>query len=60
MVLLDQLFCDNFLAKSIWESKSFENSYQRVQIIDILLKYILSYEFFNDLDAQTDFEKKLS
>ena len=29
-----------------------------MQIIDILLKYILSHEFFNDLDAQSDFEKK--
>ena len=29
-------------------------------MIDILLKYILWYEFLNDLDAQTDFDKKLS
>ena len=29
-----------------------------MQIIDILLKYILWYEFLNDLDAQNDFEKK--
>ena len=27
-------------------------------MIDILLKYILQYEFLNDLDAQNDFEKK--
>ena len=53
MVLLDQLFC-----KSLWEYKSFENSYQRVQMINILLKYILWYEFSNDLDAESDFEKK--
>ena len=26
-------------------------------MIDILLKYILWYEFLNDLDAQRDFEK---
>ena len=26
-------------------------------MIDILLKYILLYEFFNYLDAQSDFEK---
>ena len=26
-------------------------------MIDILLKYILWYEFFNDLDAQSDFDK---
>ena len=26
-------------------------------MIDILLKYILYYEFFNDLDAQSDFDK---
>ena len=47
-----------FLSKSLWDSKSFENSYQRVQMIDILLKYILRYEFLNDLDARSDFEKK--
>ena len=28
-----------------------------MQMIDILLKYILYYEFFNDLDAQSDFDK---
>ena len=27
-------------------------------MIDILLKYILWYEFLNDLDAKRDFEKK--
>ena len=27
-------------------------------MIDILLKYILWYEFFNDLDAQSYFHKK--
>ena len=26
-------------------------------MIDILLKYILRYEFLNDLDAQSDFLK---
>ena len=26
---------------------------------DILLKYILCYEFLNDLDAQRDFEKNI-
>ena len=46
------------LSKSLWESKSLDNSYQRVQMIDILLKYMLWYEFVNDLDAQSDFEKK--
>ena len=30
----------NFLSKSLWASKSFKNSYQRVQMIDILLKYV--------------------
>ena len=29
-----------------------------VQIVDILLKYIVWYEFLNDLDAQSDFDKK--
>ena len=28
-------------------------------MIDILLKYILSYEFLKDLDAQSDFDKKI-
>ena len=59
MALLDQLFCEFFLSKSLWESKSFKNSYQRVQMIDILLKYILWYESLNDLDAQSDFDKNI-
>ena len=28
-------------------------------MIDILLKYILWYEFLNDLYAQSDFDKKI-
>ena len=28
-------------------------------MIDILLKYILWYEFLNDLDAQSKFDKKI-
>ena len=28
-------------------------------MIDILLKYILSNDLFNDLDAQKDFDKKI-
>ena len=27
-------------------------------MFDILLKYILWYEFLNDLDTQSDFDKK--
>ena len=46
------LFVTNFL------SKSFENAYEKVQMIDILLKYFLCYEFSKDLDAYSDFEKK--
>ena len=30
-----------------------------MQMIDILLKCILWYEFLNDLDAQSDFDKKI-
>ena len=30
-----------------------------VQLIDTLLKYILLYAFLNDLDAQSDFDKKI-
>ena len=30
-----------------------------MQMIDILLKYILWYEFSNDLDVQSDFDKKI-
>ena len=29
-------------------------------MIDILLKYILWYDFLNNLDAQRDFEKNFS
>ena len=29
-----------------------------MQMIDILLKYILWQEFLNNLDAQSDFDKK--
>ena len=28
-------------------------------MIDILLKCILCYEYFNDLDAQSDFDKNV-
>ena len=48
---LPTFFVTNVLPKSLWASKSFKNPYQRVQMIDILLKYILWYEFLNDLDA---------
>ena len=47
------------LSKPLWASKSFKNSYQIMQMIDIFLKYILWYEFLNDLDAQSDFDKIL-
>ena len=30
-----------------------------MQMIDILLKYILWYEFLNNLDAQSDFDKNI-
>ena len=46
------------LSESLLPFKSFKNPYQRVQMIDILLKYILWYEFVSNLDAQTDFDKK--
>ena len=29
-------------------------------MIDILLKYILWYEFLNDLDAQSDFDRNVT
>ena len=28
-----------------------------MQMIDVLLKYVLWYNFLNDLDAQSDFDK---
>ena len=28
-------------------------------MVDILLKYILRYEFLSDVDAQSDFDKKI-
>ena len=30
-----------------------------MQMVDILLKYILWHKFWNDLDAQRDFDKKI-
>ena len=57
MVLFDHLFCDKIFYKITLESKSFKDSYHRVQIIGILLKLILWYEFLDNLDAQSDFEK---
>ena len=62
MVLLDHFFGLKFLSKSLLASKLFENLYQRMQMIDISLKYILWYDFLNDLDALDlgDFMKKLS
>ena len=36
------------------------NAFRRIQMIDILLKYILWDDFLKDLEAQSDFEKKLS
>ena len=30
-----------------------------MQMIDILLKYILWYEFLNDLDSQSEFDKNI-
>ena len=45
------------MSKSLLASKSLKNLYQRMQIIDILLKYILWYNFLNNLDAQRDFDK---
>ena len=55
---LTSFFVTFFFSKSLWESKSFENSYQRVQMIAISLKYILWFEFLHDLDSKSDFEKK--
>ena len=46
-----------FVSKSLWESKSLNKLYQRVQMIDILLKYILWYEFVDDLDVQSDIDE---
>ena len=59
MVLLDQLFCDNFLSKSLFGIQIVKDSYQRMQMIYILLKYILWYEFLNDLDVQSDCNKNI-
>ena len=56
---LTSSFVTKFFSKSFWASISFKNSYQRVQLIHILLKYIHWYEFLSDLDAQSDFDKKI-
>ena len=37
---MTSFFVTKYMSKSLWESKSFKNSLQRVQMIDILLKYI--------------------
>ena len=29
-------------------------------MIDILLKFVFWYEFLNDMDAQSDFDKKIT
>ena len=58
MVLLYYFFCDKICQNHFGNQNCLKKSYQRVQMIDILLKYILWYDCFNDLDAQTDFDKK--
>ena len=45
MVLLDQFFCDNFFVKITFGIQIVLKFIQRMQMIDILLKYILWYEF---------------
>ena len=56
---LTRFFVTICLSKSFWESPLIKKSYQRVQMLDILLKYILWYAFLNDLDDQSDFGKKI-
>ena len=46
-----------FFFKDILGIQIVKESYQRMEMIDILLKYILWYEFFSDLDAQSNFDK---
>ena len=58
MALLGHIFCDEIFVKiplGIQTVSKF--SHQRMQMIDILRKYILWREFLNDLDAQSDFDK---
>ena len=51
---MSSFFVTKFLSKSLSESKSFKNSYQRLRMINILLKYVLWYELFlNYFDAQS-------
>ena len=57
MVLLDRIFGDNFFVKITFGIQIVLEFIQRMQMIDILLKYILWYEFLNDLDAKSDFDK---
>ena len=63
MILLDRLFCDKIFVKisfgiQIVKKSISEGANYLVPMIDILLKYILGYEFFNALDAQSDFDKR--
>ena len=50
-------FLTKFLSKSLWASKSLKNLDKRMQMIDILLKYILWYKSPNDLDDQWFWQK---
>ena len=59
MVLLDQFFCDNFFVKITFGIQIVLKFIQRMQMIDILLKYILWHEFLNNMDALSDFDKKI-
>ena len=51
MFQLDQIFCDKIFVKKTLGIQFKKKFIIEGQIIDILLKYILWYDFFNDLDA---------
>ena len=57
MALLDRLFMTKFLSKSLWTSKSFKNSYQRMHLSKTSIICTVRYVFLHNLDSQSDFDK---
>ena len=59
MALVDRLFCDNIFVKITFGVQIVWKVISEGANDDISLKYILWYEFFNDLDTKSDFDKNV-
>ena len=59
MVLLDQLFCDIFFVKTTLGIQIFKKFISEGTNHWYFTQIVLWYEFLNDLDAQSDFEKRI-